>query len=556
MRVYLLAIAPLLFVLTLPLSAVAQVRSNAYRAVLPAGWLVRKEVDPQDSKVRFLLLAPGGPVLIEAQVTVDGQPYPALLERQLDAAIKAADTIGGNQIEWATEGEKIRLPGRGALVRGAPQGKMGLAFDLDLDGFASRYELRRMACVMTGGPPLVVGQAYAGPLSWETCFQQLADQDRDGTISKSELENLPHRLHLRDANDNELVEPYELLEGRAAAYPTRIPARAALVQLAEETDWEHLAKELGTKYPAQRSTLGNGEPRLGELKRDLDASGDGLLDATELRKLLAAEPHVRVEANLGSAAPKPSGAFITSVSDALRESARLSALVDDKVPDKRQFKLEIPGLRLAVNGQSPGRMSLNSSELARNYMLQFDRDQNGYLDEKERKVPSVARLAAQWDRDGDGKVIESEIRAALDESSLLEGNRVFVDIMDEPKELFKFADVDRDGRLGPRELVGVRERLLLLDGNQSGELEPEEFPSLLRITFVRGQSLNDPRMNRAFVQRGTAVPRPARSWFTDMDINGDGELSSREFLGTAEQFDKLDANHDHLLTETEAEYAK
>jgi Ca2+-binding EF-hand superfamily protein len=153
-------------------------------------------------------------------------------------------------------------------------------------------------------------------------------------------------------------------------------------------------------------------------------------------------------------------------------------------------------------------------------------------------------------------VFVAEIQAALAENSLLESNRVFVDIMDEPKELFNLVDVDHDGRLGPRELAGVRERLLLLDGNHSGELEPEEFPSLLRITFLRGQPFNNRRVGRAFARLETAPVPPAKSWFSDMDVNGDRDLSVREFLGTAEQFHALDADHDGLLSGAEAEYAK
>lgn len=528
---------------------------SVYRPVVPAGWLVAREVDRENSKVRFLLLAPGGPVLIESHITVDGQPYQVLMERQLDAGIKMADANQDGKLEWALEGDQISLPGRGTLTRGAP-GQMGLAFDLDNDGLASRYEVRRMVCLLTGGPPLVVGQSYAGSLSWETCFQQIADQDRDGTISKSELETLSHRLHLRDANDNELLEPYELLEGRAAAYLTLVPARAALVQLAPDTDWKYLARELVSRYPARPGALGSGEPRLGEMKSQLDSSGDGRLDASELRWLLTAEPQVRVEANMGKADPKPPGAFITSVSDELRKSARLSALNEGKAGDKRQFKLEVPGLRLAVNGQSPTDGFDQFQIQAQNYLEQFDKDENGYLDEKEQKTPGVARLAADWDRDGDGNIYLGEIRAALADNTRLENSRVFVDIMDEPKELFSFADTDRDGRLGPRELAGIRERLLLLDGNGSGELEPEEYPSLLRITFVRGQPSINPRMTRVIARRAPVSRALPKGWFNSMDGNGDHELSAREFLGTAEKFQVLDANHDGLLTETEAEFAK
>ena len=36
-------------------------------------------------------------------------------------------------------------------------------------------------------------------------------------------------------------------------------------------------------------------------------------------------------------------------------------------------------------------------------------------------------------------------------------------------------------------------------------------------------------------------------WFDHMDRNGDGNRSPREFLGTPERFEKMDADHDGLI---------
>jgi hypothetical protein len=40
-----------------------------------------------------------------------------------------------------------------------------------------------------------------------------------------------------------------------------------------------------------------------------------------------------------------------------------------------------------------------------------------------------------------------------------------------------------------------------------------------------------------------------------MDRNNDGDVSRREFLGTLEQFDRIDADRDGLIDSKEAESA-
>ena len=42
-------------------------------------------------------------------------------------------------------------------------------------------------------------------------------------------------------------------------------------------------------------------------------------------------------------------------------------------------------------------------------------------------------------------------------------------------------------------------------------------------------------------------------WFHKMDHNGDGFVSRREFIGSPEEFDKIDKNHDGLISPEEAE---
>ena len=156
-----------------------------------------------------------------------------------------------------------------------------------------------------------------------------------------------------------------------------------------------------------------------------------------------------------------------------------------------------------------------------------------------------------------------EIVAFYEQQAEVSRARITLSGTEQGKQLFDVVDANRDGRLSLRELAEAPTKLPRWDRNKDGKLVADEIPHQYAISIGRGGGAAQfaspvPVATAAVVKTPSPAPAAAAgpAWFQKMDRNRDGDVSPREFLGTAEQFKRLDADGDGLIDPREAAQAK
>jgi hypothetical protein len=102
------------------------------QTTLPGGKLPQYQLTPpmrtaettaqiEDATVRFLLALPAAPLLVEAKITIDGEPFRKKRERRLQSALKAALSPPAEEPPEAPEAEKKGSETVAPLIAGKPE---------------------------------------------------------------------------------------------------------------------------------------------------------------------------------------------------------------------------------------------------------------------------------------------------------------------------------------------------------------------------------------------------------------------------------------------------
>ena len=287
-----------------------------------------------------------------------------------------------------------------------------------------------------------------------------------------------------------------------------------------------------------------------------DTDKDGALDTEELRRFLArVEPEIELQVRLSNEsagkatieAAGPGGKPLPAKVKVERLSASDIEIALDEI--HLEFHIE-DGDRSGRRGEAVSRRPSSRPRAA---------DANNYLDKSEvmKGHTTLAALFELIDGDGDGKVYRQDLDQFVDRQAVAAHNRMSMSSADQGRAIFAILDLNRDRKLGVREIRGALARVMSWDLNHDGRIGPDEIPHHYQFAIGRGQvSLPGVQYSRRQEDIAPAAPPESKpsgpNWFVRMDHNHDGDVSRLEFFGPASAFARIDRDSDGLIDVTEA----
>jgi hypothetical protein len=401
----------------------------------------------------------------------------------------------------------------------------------------------------------------------------LLDANGDQQLTADELAAAELRLANRDFNEDEVLSPRELMVApdaslaaaapAEASAPSILPGAAPLYLLNADVDRKLACELIASRYDrdgdgrASFGAAGAGEIQLTDAQRTrAKLGGEGVLDQATMTALFLQQPDLELSVSIGSVSVQERLATLRKRRTLRAEAEPADALPRVKFHRGEKFELFFGDavIDLYRNNRDPAQNNADGPSVQN-----FDADNNGYLDANELAGnPELAAAFETIDADSDGKIFGAEFNAYSDRQARAAASRLLLEVADGGQQLLHVLDSDPDSVLSVRELRGAAAALEKSDVNRDGRLAGNEIPQRLALELSRnttaGAQAANQRMPKDESERGEAAPA-GPAWFQKLDRNRDGDVSRREFVGPAEIFDRLDADHDGLIDSGEAERA-
>lgn len=581
----------LLLPLVLASESRGQVAPPPARAVLQPAPPAAAGPRRTDEVIDLVYLAPTRPVLIRLHVWIDGKPYRVALDGFFEKAFRYFDRNGDGVLDKT---ELARTPDVSILTNLAngylnyndarvPMVKPEQV-DADKDGKVTLTELSDYYRRGVQSTQMSMGFNGSAQTLTDALYKHI-DKNGDGKLSREELAAAPARLRKLDEDDDDVVSLSELSPNPYGIYFGGGPIamggmgtpqdNTTAILLETPAAIKSVPDQLIRRYDKDKSkTLSATELIVGkEAFEALDADGNGQLDSEELSRWMKKPVDLELSTRLGTPSTSVVSKVLTEFTRSLNPNRGLEMVKGSK-PAALASAVTRNGAMLTLTlRDATVDMTRNVNEqdvvsgvrmFFREQFRQADTDKSGTLDAKEVRSPSGQFFTAMHglaDRDGDGKLTETELYTMLDLAVQAPTCTVRIDVSDQGRALFPLLDGTNDSMLSLREWRTASDRLKAWDHNGDGVLAKDEVPRKVTLNVYQGQTglpyngvasfrIGIPQLPVA-QKEGPKVPL----WFTRMDRNGDGDVSTREFLGVEEEFARLDADGDGLISAEEARKA-
>ncbi len=513
------------------------------------------------------MFTPGGPLVVQLWLTIDGQPHYLALQNLVKRVLLAADTDGDGTPTWTEVINSDRFKygqfGNLPIENDAARNQIKRQYDTNSNDIFEANEAPRFLTRNAGQSKpfwLTSTNRYRAYNRIDSPLRVLLDTNDDGMLTASETNGALTRLLSRDSNDDEMITGVELDPQSAAAMQGAMRGTAMTMRggrgprtgliLGERANWSTIQYAIEELYGYGNPVREDGFRLVPGLFESLDSNGNGKLDASEYKTLDTVEPQLQIEVAFGKGAnPGMQGGMVS-----LREiSPELKKELEPVSSTRNRLRFRLPGVDLLfyANDQAP---PAGDEQQGQRLLEQYDANKNGYL-EKEESPPANVLLNATFDTvdaDQDGKVYPQELVDFFSDRQAVFRSQIRAMAADRPDAMFAAIDVDGDERLDAREISSLDKRLASFDLNGDEQLDIDEIPGSITVGFVRGNPARGDALFATPMITTAYQIESAPGWFVRMDVNGDGEISRREFPGSRQQFNKFDKDKDGFITTAES----
>lgn len=518
-------------------------------------------------------------ITLEFQVTVDEKSFADAWEANLEQLFKKIDKnndgkIAGEERNGLPNTRVLRVFNQAYTFR-APPDSLDLASFKDyiakgLGFLPFQITIQNPANLNNRSRLVVSGMPNNANKAAEVLFSHL-DKDSDGKLSPTEMKQAQTALNKQDLDQDETISTSELVGFNynqffvSPSSPSTPQNNSSFLSLGKGTSPRQVVSQLTQKYDKNPKDNALSQQELGisaNLFGKHDIDGNGKWDFEELQQYLKAPTtDVVIQVRLGTQLKSDQSRI------AFEHGKELNS----------DFKNGIGSLNLGnvqmevsvnanprIQGSSKGSTGIVEEQLKRQFQA-IDRDNNGYIDKEEsQRLGNASVVFQDLDPDHDEKVFLEEWLEQILPLAELMSRQVRLTVTDRGRDLFRILDSDGDNRVSTREFWAMPNRAALWDRDADGQITLSEVPRQYRMVVSQGDLSGNGRVRDVVVATAPGMSRPRPNsdrlqgplWFQRMDRNGDGDLSTREFLGSLDDFTKLDENQDGLISPTEAMLAK